>query len=135
MYFVVADESAQIDPRQRLIKGVHDIPAGAVEVTRSQWESLIQEPEYSWSLVKGKLIKGGLLPRPAPSREEVEALRLVAYAHPVDGSDRYFAEAQRMQAMGEDGWEAMREKGIERYQQIQQEYPWPDSPIAGASPG
>ena len=67
-----------------------------------------------------------LQPPVAPlSREDVEALRLRAYADPVNGSDRRFAEAARMQAMGEPGWEVVREVGVTRYQAIQEEYPWP----------
>lgn len=57
--------------------------------------------------------------------EQTEVARQLAYADPIKGSDRYFAEATRMRAMGEDGWEAVREHGIERYKEIQTEYPWP----------
>lgn len=66
------------------------------------------------------------LPPPKPlSREEIEALRLRAYADPVAGSDRFFAEAARMQAVGENGWEAVRTQGVTRFAEIQAEYPWP----------
>lgn len=68
------------------------------------------------------------LPAPAPpSKEEVEVLRLRAYAEPLTGSDRYFSEAQRMQMMGEPGWEAIRDQGAARFQEIQFSYPWPSS--------
>lgn len=59
------------------------------------------------------------------SREDIEQLRLRAYADPVTGSDRFFNEAVRMQAMGETGWEAVRQRGIARFEEIQQQYPWP----------
>ena len=64
-------------------------------------------------------------PLPPITREQVEALRLTAYANPVTGSDRYFAEAARMSAMGEAGADAVTTAGAARYQQIQAEYPWP----------
>lgn len=57
--------------------------------------------------------------------EQVEVLRLTAYANPVTGSDRYFAEAARMQAMGEAGADAVTAAGVARYDAIQAEYPWP----------
>lgn len=60
-----------------------------------------------------------------PTREQVEALRLAAYADPVTGSDRYFAEAARMNAMGEAGADAVIAAGVARYAEIQAEYPWP----------
>lgn len=59
------------------------------------------------------------------TREQVEQLRLTAYADPVTGSDRYFAEAARMQAMGEPGWEVVRAAGVARFEEIQAAYPWP----------
>ena len=64
-------------------------------------------------------------PTPPLTSEQVEALRLTAYANPVTGSDRYFAEAARMQAMGEAGYQDVQVAGVARYQQIQAEYPWP----------
>lgn len=63
---------------------------------------------------------------PATSRKDVEANRLRAYADPLTGSDRYFAEATRMQAVGEDDWEEVLAIGVARYQQIQSDNPWPD---------
>lgn len=65
-------------------------------------------------------------PPPVPlTTKQVEALRLRAYADPLSGSDRYFAEAARMQAVGENGWEAVRTQGVTRFAEIQSEYPWP----------
>ena len=59
--------------------------------------------------------------------EEVERLRLVAYADPITGSDRFFAEAARLQAIGgtTDEIEAARAAGAARYAEIQGQYPWP----------
>lgn len=57
--------------------------------------------------------------------EEVESLRKAAYANEFTGSDRLFAEAQRMQLMGETGWESVRDAAIARFEEIKAEYPWP----------
>lgn len=61
------------------------------------------------------------------SREEVENHRLMAYADPVNGSDRYFAEATRLQAMGGTQAEidTAKSAGATRYSEIQAQYPWP----------
>ena len=61
------------------------------------------------------------------TRQEVEASRLRAYADPVLGCDRYFAEAARLEAMGADQEEvdAARSAGALRYAQIRAEHPWP----------
>ena len=67
-------------------------------------------------------------PSPAPTRDQIEAERLLAYADPVTGSDRHFAEAIRLQAMGADQSEieAAKAAGAARYAEIQAEYPWPE---------
>lgn len=75
-------------------------------------------------------ISEGNVPDPAdapspPTRDEIDKLRLHAYADPITGSDRHFNEAIRMQAMGESGWEAVRQSGIARFEEIQLQYPWP----------
>lgn len=59
------------------------------------------------------------------TREEIEVLRAKAYADPITGSDRMFSEASRMQLMGEEGWESVRDAAIVRYNEIQAQYPWP----------
>lgn len=100
-------------------------------------------PESDWEYAHAELMEGqsqGKLidfdevghpfladpPPPAPlTTRQVEALRLRAYADPLSGSDRYFAEAARMQAVGEDGWDAVRAQGVTRFTEIQAEYPWP----------
>lgn len=73
-------------------------------------------------------IEAHLNPTLAPATvEEVERMRLVAYADPITGSDRFFAEAARLQAMGgtTDEIEAARAAGAARYAEIQGQYPWP----------
>jgi hypothetical protein len=73
-------------------------------------------------------IEAHLNPAPAAlTREQVEALRLQAYADPITGSDRHFAEANRLQVMGADQAEidAAKSAGVARYTEIQEQYPWP----------
>lgn len=61
------------------------------------------------------------------THDEVERLRLTAYADPVTGSDRYFAEAVRLQAMGgtQADIDTAKSAGAARYAEIQALYPWP----------
>lgn len=67
-----------------------------------------------------------LNPPPLPKTvEQVEAARLRAYADPLTGSDRMFAEASRMQLMGEPEFEASRAAAIDRFAEIQAANPWP----------
>lgn len=61
------------------------------------------------------------------TQEEVDSLRKAAYANEFTGSDRLFAEAQRMQLMGEAGWESVRDAAIARFEEIKAEYPWPEA--------
>lgn len=109
----------------RLIEGIHAIPKSAVKVDEKLWERLISEDDGVWTLVNGAIIKQPL-PETAPSIEVVERQRLAAYADAETGSDRFFSEAARMQAMSEPGWEAVREKAIARFRKIQEQFPWPD---------
>ena len=113
----------------RLIEGLHAIPKSAVKVDEKLWSRLIREDDGVWSLVNGAIIKQPL-PETAPSIEVVERQRLAAYADIETGSDRFFAEAARMQAMNEPGWEAVCEKGIARFREIQEQFPWPDDVLA-----
>jgi hypothetical protein len=64
---------------------------------------------------------------PAKTHAEIEALRLRAYADPITGSDRYFAEAARVQAMAgtAEEIEEARAAGAARSAEIQAQYPWP----------
>lgn len=64
---------------------------------------------------------------PLPTKADIEQLRLAAYADPIAGSDRMFAEAARIQLMGEDGAESVREGAIARYEEIRLQYPWPEN--------
>lgn len=65
-------------------------------------------------------------PQPALTREQVEAARLIAYANPMTGSDRYFAEAQRESLLGNaEAAEAAKALGLARFAEIQADNPWP----------
>ena len=56
----------------------------------------------------------------------VEAQRLAAYANQLTGSDRHFAEAVRLEAVGDTaGAEAARAAGLARHEEIRLQYPWP----------
>lgn len=61
------------------------------------------------------------------TRDEVEQKRLRAYADPVLGSDRYFAEAKRLSAMGSPESEVIKvtNEGVSAYKRIQEQFPWP----------
>lgn len=66
------------------------------------------------------------MPKPnAPTRSDIEAGRLIAYADPLTGSDRLFSEVMRMQIMSEDGYQDVRALAIARFEEIQAKYPWP----------
>lgn len=62
------------------------------------------------------------------TRQDVERQRLSAYADPLTGSDRYFSEANRLEAMGQsiESIEAARKAGADRYTEIQAQHPWPE---------
>lgn len=105
----------------------NDIPGDAVDVTDDEFKILTvgrNARKVIFLDTSGRF----QLRDPDPivlTREEVEALRLKAYANIITGSDRYFSEAQRMEAMGEVGWLEVRKKAIARFVEIQLSYPWP----------
>lgn len=61
-------------------------------------------------------------PEPVVSNTDILAARARAYSDPVTGSDRLFAEALRMQAMGEIGFEDVRDRAVSRYEEIKSEF-------------
>ena len=125
MKYVTFDAAGVL--KLRLIRGVSDIPEDAVEVDESLWMRITQEQDGVWVLGEDGVISKRPLPElqsPEYTAEEIEAMRLRAYADPITGSDRFFAEAQRMEAMGESGWEDVRAAGVRRFNEIQQEFPW-----------
>jgi len=58
------------------------------------------------------------------TKEEITGDRRMAYADPLNGSDRYFVESVRMQAMNEAGWEEVQAAGISRFKEIRAAIPW-----------
>lgn len=105
-------EITDIDPSDRFHHGM-------------KWLEAPEETLPGWLHDEDQGFSDGSKESPsAPSREEIERLRLVAYADPIRGSDRYFSEAARMQMMGEDAWEQVRDQGADRYREIQAAYPW-----------
>lgn len=130
MKYVTFDSQGNLE--SRLIRGVSDIPQDAVEVDESLWMRITQELDGVWKLADDGAVTKHALPELQPveySAEEIDALRRRAYADPITGSDRLFAEAQRMEVMGESGWETVRAAGIQRFNEIQQEFPWVTSPL------
>lgn len=61
------------------------------------------------------------------SLEEIKRRRQSAYSDPLTGSDILFIESMRMKEMGMPGWEDVKQKGIDRYYEIQQQHPYPAS--------
>lgn len=65
------------------------------------------------------------VPKP-PTLEQVYALRAAAYADPLTGSDRHFAEAARKRAEDDTaGADAATQAGLARVSEIKAEYPLP----------
>lgn len=61
------------------------------------------------------------------ARAEIERRRRAAYANPLTGSDLHFAEATRLDAMGDgEAAEAARQRGVARYLEIQAAHPYPE---------
>jgi hypothetical protein len=68
-------------------------------------------------------------PVPSITRIQIETLRLIAYADPINGSDRYFSEVMSLQA---EGYEASslevketKAKGLAKKAEIKALHPYP----------
>ena len=111
------------------LEGVHKIPAGAVPISDARYLEVIASPAPG--KVRSHDAEGlpTLIDPPPPppaTSEQVEAARLRAYADPLTGSDRYFAEAQRESLLGNaEAADAAKALGLARFAEIQAEYPWP----------
>lgn len=111
------------------LAGVHDsMPDDACPIDEARYIAVIANPE------PGKVRShdpDGLPilidpPASALTLEQVEAARLRAYADPLTGSDRYFAEAQRESLLGNaEAAEAAKALGLARFAEIQADNPWP----------
>lgn len=111
--------------------GLHtEIPADAKPISQERYQEVIAN--HAPGKIRGHDADGLPIlidpPPPAPpTREQIEASRLRAYADPLTGSDRYFAEAVRLQVAGAPQKEidTANAAGVQRYAEIQAEYPWP----------
>lgn len=108
---------------------IKDAPHDAVPVTETEHAALLQG-EQSGKVIVADSKGRPVLKEPAPhvyTRQDVESMRLRAYADPLTGSDRFFSEAVRLQVMGADAAEieAVKALGAARYEEIQAQYPWP----------
>lgn len=76
----------------------------------NKWESMPEEPVKDHNAIRLK---------------NIENQRLIAYADPITGSDRYLSESARLEALGDSvGATEAREKAVERYYEIQKEFPY-----------
>lgn len=96
---------------------------GLIDVT-----DVVPKPEQGDTYIDGVFSK----PKPnvpVISKEEIEVSRLVAYADPVYGSDRYFLEVMSLQAEGfavsSTEVKEAKAKGLARKLEIQSLYPYP----------
>jgi hypothetical protein len=101
------------------------IPKGSIKLSAEKYTELLAgiADGKSIQIVAGEPILVDW-PLELLTRDQTEAFRLRSYADPLTGSDRYFAEAQRMKIMGEPGWEQINTAGISRFEEIQALYPW-----------
>jgi hypothetical protein len=106
-----------------------EIPMGAIEITPAEHAELLGGASLGKVIVKdhdGRPALSNPPPPDPPTREDIEAARLRAYADPLTGSDRYFAEAQRESLLGNaEAADAAKALGMARFAEIQAEYPWP----------
>lgn len=111
-------------------KEIHEnIPKDAVEITEELHKELL-EGQSNGKVINSDEKGHPILVDPTPPTYEelvarVESARKAAYANAQTGSDRLFAEAQRMQMMGLSGWEEVRDAAIARYEGIKLGHPWP----------
>jgi len=136
MTLTVPDPDA-VAPLQEVENPDTLIPPDAVEITVKEWQALLDGQAL------GQLIEWGEdgfpfltdpPPPPPPTIEQTEAARLQAYANPLTGSDRHFAEAARCNTQGDTaGAQAATTAGQARYEEIRTEYPWPVDPAATKS--
>lgn len=71
-------------------------------------------------------VEGAKLDPIPKTREQVNVDRLIAYAHPITGCDRFKAEADAERLAGNEEAALLAEqKLLERREQIKAENPWP----------
>ncbi len=114
-------------------EGIHGdaIPNGVIEITEATHGALLE------GQTQGKRMKVNADGSPElvdpppplpPSMDDVARARRLAYADPDTGSDRFFAEATRLRAAGDNaGAQAAEASGEARYEAIRADLPWPKS--------
>jgi hypothetical protein len=106
-----------------------DAPADLVPVTKELYAELMAGQAAGRVIVPGADGQPALAdpaPPAPPARAEIEKLRLLAYADPITGSDRYRAEAEAERLSGNDDKAKEAEsKWLARREEITQEFPWP----------
>lgn len=106
-----------------------NMPADVVEITTAAHAELLAGQSHGMQITCGEDGYPFLANPPAPvplTRGQIEASRLRAYADPITGSDRYFAESSRESLLGNtEAAEAAKALGLARFAEIQAEYPWP----------
>lgn len=106
-----------------------EIPSGAVEVTDEVFFESISATDFTYKLVNQEVVREKTVEVAyQKSNEEIEIARLMEYAHPVTGSDRYFSEATALQAEGFTATSAEVKKakaaGLARKLEIKALYPY-----------
>jgi hypothetical protein len=109
-----------------------NIPNDAVKITKQQYISLLEGQADGKQITSDSTGNPCLVDAPEQvlTGVEIEVLRLKAYADPVNGSDRYFAESISLQAEGFSASslevKTVKQKGVERKKEIKLQYPWSD---------
>lgn len=110
------------------------IPADAVEISSEVYVDLMKKQAEGARIVTGAAgypLAAEQTMRAASTRDEIEALRLIAYADPLTGSDRYFSESNREALLGNaERAEVAKRWGLTRFAEIQAKHPWPDDFVA-----
>lgn len=111
----------------------------ALVFKNSKWQNIIDNrgtvywledgSEHVISDIGDELPEGALNEKPEVepeplTNEQIKEQRAIEYADPITGSDRYFAEAARKRASGdEQGASEAEQLGIERVEKIKAQYP------------
>lgn len=125
-YFAVFDEENYLVARY--IDEFGPVPKEAKEISKEDFEISVATPTKRWKLGEsGSLISEDFVFDVEDGLYERQ--RLIAYADPVNGSDRYFAEALALQAEGfaasSSEVKELKQKGLARKEEIKLAYPKP----------
>jgi len=111
----------------------------ALAFKNNKWQNVIDNrgtvywledgSEHVISDIGEELPEGALTEKPVIdleplTNEQIKEQRAIEYANPTTGSDRYFAEAARKRASGdEQGASEAEQLGIARFEEIKAQYP------------